>query len=196
MDSDAQNAIQKYRKKHPEYKEINREIESKKNGSGESVYDLEVSDVVDATVVSCEKCNGKVSVETITKDTVDIPEMPKAKKVRNVYSVGKCENGHQIDTTPKGLTKGSVFGPHIMGMIVFMFFQTLSMASICRMLASFGLNVSKSTVLKAIVAVSKEKFAVRATEISKKLKESKFLMADEARIKIGKKRNTSTFCSV
>lgn len=43
-------------------------------------------------------------------------------------------------------------------------------------------------MLKAIISVSKEKFTIQVAQISKRLKESKFLMADEARIKIGKKR--------
>ena len=51
--------------------------------------------------------------------------MRKAEKTCNIFPVGKCENGHHIDTTPKGLTKGSVFDPHIVSMIVFSFFQRL-----------------------------------------------------------------------
>ena len=95
----------------------------------------------------------------------------------------------KTDTTSKGLTKGSVFGPHIMSMIVFSFFQTLSIESIRKMLTLLDLNVSKSTVLKAIATVSAEKFATHAAEISKKLGETNFLMADETRIRIGKKRS-------
>ena len=56
------------------------------------------------------------------------------------------------------------------------------------MLTLLDLNVSKSTVLKAIATVSAEKFTTRAAEISKKLGETSFLMADETRIRIGKKR--------
>lgn len=103
QDSKAQNDLKKYREEHPNDQTSHNESSPKRNNSGKRLCDLEISQVVNTTVDSCTECQGKIDVKTITKDTVDIPEMPKAEKTRNIFSVGKCENGHHIQRSYQGV---------------------------------------------------------------------------------------------
>ena len=162
----------------------------KKNNPAIRVPDMPVTKNMDNTVTKCPACdNENISVKTVSKDVIDIPYVPRAQKTRHQSSVGRCSNGHKIDTTPKGITRGSSFGPNIMTYVVCLFFQTLSLAQIADNLALMGIpNVSKSTVFGALKAVAAEKFASKAGYITKRLGKSAFLMADETPIRLGKKR--------
>ena len=188
--SDAQHKLAKYRKRNKaNYQSEKEERKKSKRNGGPRKEPLPVTESVDLTVEKCPECDVDADVKTETKDVVDIPDVPKAEKKQYRTSKGKCENGHKIDTTPKGLTRGSAFGPNLMTQIVFLFFTTLSLSSIAKTLQTYGLeSVSKTTVLTALVAVATQKFAAEADRISKRLGDSKFLMADETPIRIGKKR--------
>ena len=188
--SDAQNNLAKYRKRNrANYQSEESERKKSKQSEGLRKEPLPVTESVDLTVEKCPECGVDADVKTETKDVVDIPDVPKAEKKQYRTSKGKCENGHKIDTTPKGLTRGSAFGPNLMTQIVFLFFTTLSLSSIAGALQAYGLeSVSKTTILTALVAVATQKFAAEADRISKRLGDSKFLMADETPIRIGKKR--------
>ena len=189
-DSDAQHKLAKYRKRNKaNYQSEKEERKKSTRNGGPRKEPLPVTESVDLTVEKCPECDVDADVKTETKDVVDIPDVPKAEKKQYRTSKGKCENGHKIDTTPKGLTRGSAFGPNLMTQIVFLFFTTLSLSSIAKTLQTYGLeSVSKTTVLTALVAVATQKFAAEADRISKRLGDSKFLMADETPIRIGKKR--------
>ncbi len=154
------------------------------------IPDMPVTETKDNTVSKCPTCGDEnIDVKTVNKDVIDIPYVPQAEKTRHQSSVGKCSNNHKINTTPKGITRGSSFGPNIMTYVVCLFFQTLSLAQIADNLALMGIpNVSKSTVFGALKAVAMQKFAPKARYITKRLGDTVFLMADETPIRIGKKR--------
>ena len=164
--------------------------QKKNNNHAIRVPDMPVTKIIDNTVGKCLACGDEnINVKTVNKDVIDIPYLPQVQKMHHQSSVGKCGNNHNIDTTPKGITRGSSFGPNIMTYVVCLFFQTLSLAQIADGLALMGIpNVSKSTIFGALRAVAMEKFASRARYITKRLGDSAFLMADETPIRIGKKR--------
>ena len=125
----------KYRKRNKANYQSEKEErkKSKRNGSPRK-KPLPVTKNVDLTVEKCPECDVDAKVKTETKDMVDIPRVPKAEKTQYRISKGKCESGHKIDTTPKGLTRGSAFGPNLMTQIVFLFFTALSLSSIAKAL--------------------------------------------------------------
>ena len=93
----------------------------------------------DHTARECCKCGSPdIKVRTETKDVIDTVTVPQVVKTQHRTSKGRCGNGHRIDTTPPGLTRGPSFGPHIMTFIVCMFFQTLSLGRIADCLAIMG----------------------------------------------------------
>ena len=187
--SDAQRSLAKYRNRNrANYQSEEKERKKPKQRGVPRKKPLLVTKNVDLTVEKCPECDVDAKVRTETKDMVDIPHAPKAEKTQYRISKGGCGNGHKIDTTPKGLTRGSAFGPNLMTQIVFLFFTTLSLSSIAKALQTYGLeSVSKTTILTALVAAV-TKFAAEAGRISKRLGDSGFLMADETPIRIGKGR--------
>ena len=156
---------------------------------GGTLEDIPVSEVCDHTTETCPGCGADADTEEVVKDVIDVPEPVRATRRRHRTSRGRCRNGHRIDTTPRGLTQGSVFGPNLMAAIVFMFFATLSLASIRDMLSTYGLeSVSRTTIMNALSAAAAQKFTAPASRISRRLKDSRFLMADETPVRIGKNR--------
>ena len=161
----------------------------KGRGKSDTLEDIPVSEVCDHTTGTCPTCGADADTEEAVKDVIDVPEPVRATKRRHRTSRGRCANGHRIDTTPRGLTRGSVFGPNLMAAIVFMFFATLSLASIRDMLGTYGLeSVSRTTIMNALSAAAAQKFAAPASRISRRLKDSRSLMADETPVRIGKNR--------
>ncbi len=154
-----------------------------------TIYNMDVTEEIDCTVDKCPECGADVDVKHECKMVIDTPVIVKATKKQIKSSKGKCKNNHKINTMPKGYTKGSMFGPNLMTMIVFMFFTTLSLNSISHMLTLVGVpKVSKVTIMNALTAVAREKFAATAKQISKNLAKTRYLMGDETPVKIGIKR--------
>ena len=90
------------------------------------------------------------------------------------------------------LKQGFGFGPNIMAVIVFMFFATLSLASIRNMFGMYWLeSVSRTTMMNALSVVATQKFAAPMSRISHRLKDPRFLMTDAMLIKI---RKTAAVC--
>ncbi|MDE0526970.1 MAG: hypothetical protein OXI27_10375 [Thaumarchaeota archaeon] len=106
-------------------------------GKSDTLEDIPVSEECDHTTSTCPTCGADADTEEVAKDVIDVPEPVKATKRRYRTPRGRCKNGHRTDTTPRGLTRGSAFGPNLVAAIVFTFFATLSLASVRDMPSSY-----------------------------------------------------------
>ena len=146
--SDAQHSLAKYRKGNKaNYQSGKEERKESKQSGGPRKKPLPVTKNVDLTVGKCPGCDVDAKVKTETKDAVDIQRVPKAGKTqyriqgqvrerpqdqhdaKRLYGRPHSRrkrgwSGHKINTTPRGLTRGSAFGPNLMTQIVFPFFTT------------------------------------------------------------------------
>ena len=134
---DAQRSLAKCRKRNKANYHSEERKESRQSG-GPGKKPLPATKNANLTVEECPERDVDAKAKIETGDAADIPRVPEAEKTQYRICKGRCGSGHGIDSTPRGLARGSAFGQNLTTQIAFPFFTAPGPSPMAKALQAYG----------------------------------------------------------